>query len=100
MYIKTCTICDKRFKTRYHNKNICSFQCKQLRVRQNGRESMKHKRNEYHANCPPCIICGFNLTTDIHHEGRTTHALCPNHHALITLGIKTLKEILEEKNLT
>ena len=96
MYIKTCSICDKEFKTRYYNKNVCSFPCKQKRTRQSGIITMKHKRTKHLVNCPPCIICGFNLTTDIHHEGKATYVLCPNHHALITRNIKTLKELLEK----
>ena len=66
----------------------------------NGKESMKRKRHRYRANSSPCIICGFKLTTDIHHEGKTTYVLCPNHRALITLSIKTLKELLEENKIT
>jgi len=41
-----------------------------------------------------CIVCGYNETTDIHHEKGQTFTLCPNHHALITRGIKTLEELL------
>ena len=43
-----------------------------------------------------CEICGFALTVDVHHGvNREVHILCPNHHALITRGIKTLEELRE-----
>ncbi len=46
-----------------------------------------------------CHVCGYNETTDFHHEGkdRVVYILCPNHHALITRGIKTLEDILTNK---
>ncbi len=41
------------------------------------------------------VGCGFSETLDTHHEGldREEYLLCPNHHALITRGIKTLVEL-------
>uniref|UniRef100_A0A6M3XY98 Uncharacterized protein n=1 Tax=viral metagenome TaxID=1070528 RepID=A0A6M3XY98_9ZZZZ len=43
-----------------------------------------------------CEACGFDRTTDIHHEGveRKTYILCPNCHALVTRGICTFDEVL------
>lgn len=43
-----------------------------------------------------CEVCGYSETIDIHHEGiaRDVYTLCPNHHALVTRGIKTLPELL------
>lgn len=42
-----------------------------------------------------CEVCGYDETVDLHHEGnREEHILCPNHHALITRGVKTLGELL------
>jgi len=43
-----------------------------------------------------CEACGHQGVTDIHHEGeaRDIHYLCPNCHALITRGKKTLDELL------
>ncbi|KKL45396.1 hypothetical protein LCGC14_2356100 [marine sediment metagenome] len=42
------------------------------------------------------VGCGFSETVDTHHEGedRQEYILCPNHHALITRGVKTLEDIL------
>ena len=40
-----------------------------------------------------CEICGYSQVTDVHHEKDTTHILCPNCHALITRGIKTMDEL-------
>jgi hypothetical protein len=44
-----------------------------------------------------CEICGYDLTTDIHHHGNMRYELCPNHHALITRKIRTMEELLSEK---
>jgi len=41
-----------------------------------------------------CEVCGFSEVFDVHHEGNQTHILCPNCHALITRGKKTLADIL------
>ncbi len=43
-----------------------------------------------------CEVCGYSETVDIHHEGglREEHTLCPNHHSLITRGIKTMGQLL------
>jgi len=62
----------------------------QLRMRGNG-----HSGNGY-----SCEICGYSETIDLHHEGeaREEHWLCPNHHALITRGIKTLDELRSNGN--
>lgn len=45
-----------------------------------------------------CEICGYTEILEIHHEWKedgsyTLHILCPNHHGLITRGIKTLEEL-------
>ena len=43
-----------------------------------------------------CEVCNYSACYDIHHEGneREPHILCPNCHALITRGIVTLEELL------
>lgn len=42
-----------------------------------------------------CEACGYSDTVDLHHDGiyKERHILCPNCHALITRGIKTLREL-------
>ena len=96
MYKKKCCMCQKPFETKYRNKQTCSFSCKQEKQRQNSRIIMRkdrHSKDRY----KPCIICDYKEATDIHHEGKKTYILCPNHHALITRGIKTIKELLNSK---
>lgn len=95
-FTKECTICGKSFKTSRRNKNICSFDCKREHNRRHARayaRSKRHENREY----PPCVICGFYMTTDMHEEGGEVYVLCPNHHALITRNIKTLKGLFMEK---
>ncbi|KKN64745.1 hypothetical protein LCGC14_0488770 [marine sediment metagenome] len=48
-----------------------------------------------------CFICGYNETIDIHHEGkeRVEYSLCPNCHALITRGIKTLAQLVAQQKV-
>ena len=42
-----------------------------------------------------CEVCGYPGVVDTHHEGtdRVEHTLCPNHHAQITRGLKTLEQL-------
>jgi len=96
MYKKLCVICNKEFMTEYKNKNVCSFICRQEKTRQNSREIMRKKRHS-HDRWKPCQICGYKETTDIHHEKSETYILCPNHHALITRGIKTIEQLLKNE---
>lgn len=42
-----------------------------------------------------CIICGWDPTTDTHHENGKEYVLCPNHHSLLTRGKQGLEEVLE-----
>ena len=93
VYHKTCIICNKIFNTTYSKVCTCSIICRKKKlaihmldlIRKN-RES-KRKRIKY-----PCQICGFNETTDVHHENKETYILCPNHHALISRGIMKISE--------
>ena len=66
-----------------------------LGARRKRREQGKDERGKKKKN-GVCKVCGFSETTDIHHEGkdREMYILCPNHHALITRGIKTLEDML------
>ena len=99
-YNKICSICHNTFITKYKNKNSCSFGCKQEAQRCRSREIMRKKRNIDSQNIKPCELCGYNLTTDIHHEGKETIVLCPNCHALITRNIKSLKELKKSTDYT
>jgi hypothetical protein len=92
-YQRVCGICGKEFRTKYKNKNICSFECREVSTRKAGIASNMRVKNSLKPK--PCKICGYDLTTDVHHEGHKTYVLCPNHHALITRGIQTLKELLD-----
>lgn len=92
--LKICTVCGKQFETKWTNKNICSWVCKQERSRERSRRRSRQIRNMGYRPCQPCIVCGFSLTTDLHHEGSKTYPLCPNHHALITRNIYKIEDIL------
>lgn len=88
---KSCTICNKEFKTIMKNKNICSKECRRIAAKTGYRLIMRKRREAIRKKINlPCQVCGFNETTDIHHEGNAVYILCPNHHALITRGIVSL----------
>ena len=94
---KRCPVCNKVFKTKQWNKITCSEKCKAIRKRLYNTGYVRKKRHPNTKACEPCIICGYKLTTDTHHEGGKTYKLCPNHHALISRGIKTLDELMMDK---
>ncbi len=88
---KVCTICGRHFLG-IKSKNICSFNCKMEHNRQHAlfyKQKIREGRKK-----EPCIVCGFSETTDRHEEGGLVYVLCPNHHCLITRGIKSLEEII------
>ena len=93
IYHKKCCICKIEFVTNKKNKENCSFKCRQEHVRRNGIRSERIKRKT--APKLPCEICGYSETVDRHREGDEIVILCPNHHCLITRGIKSLKELRE-----
>ena len=101
---KICGICKKEFETTRANKNICSWSCRQENNRTFSRERARENRATkrlcvkitYYKK-RKCFICGFDETVDTHHEGTSTYTLCPNHHALITRNIKTIKQLKERK---
>ena len=95
--MKKCPVCNKMFKTNQWNRITCSKKCKDIRKRLYNTDFMRKKRHPNTRVCEPCIICGYKLTTDTHHEGGKTYKLCPNHHALISRGIKTLDELMMDK---
>ena len=63
------------------------------RVRENERARNRVRRN----NNGICEACGYDKTTDLHHEGKELHILCPNCHALLTRRIKTMVDLLGSK---
>lgn len=89
-HTKSCSICKKEFVTKYIRQNVCSFTCKREKARQTANRLNREKRSGRKGNIP-CLVCGFKETIDLHHEGDSTYYLCPNHHALITRGIKTIE---------
>lgn len=98
MYHKKCSICGKKFDTDLLRKNICSWECRQEANRRNSLRISRIKRSikkEYE----PCEICGFSLLTQTHHDYDGEHILCPNHHLVITRGIKTLDQLIRDKTL-
>lgn len=95
-YTKKCAVCAKDFVTKRKNKNICSYLCKKEHNKQHSRYYNRERRKAGRV-YDPCVICGFSETTDKHREGDIIITLCPNHHCLITRGIKTLEQLLEEK---
>ncbi len=68
------------------------------------REYMRKRRSKYGSNMDykrrsgVCEVCGFTDTVDLHHDGpdRVEHILCPNCHAMITRGLKTLLDLTED----
>lgn len=109
-YERQCLICGREFTTKYERQDACSFVCRQEKQRRYAQYYMrryrhpsiiKHKRKSTFVNNTKedkaCIICGFNLTTDGHHESGIVHILCPNHHALITRNIKTFEDLIKER---
>ena len=111
MISKICEICGSPFDTRYPNKLFCGFDCRRESVRRRGLDIAEAKRckprdipftihlpmaNKQIRACKPCVVCGWAETTDLHHDIGVNYILCPNHHALITRGIKTIQELLEE----
>ena len=98
-YRKICAICGKAFQTGFQSQNICSFECRQAAQRERARRLMRERRNaDGTKQYTPCEVCGFDLLTEMHHEGTERHILCPNHHLLITRNIKTLDEVLAMKS--
>lgn len=95
MLNKICSVCKQPFETKIASKNLCSWLCKMEHNRRNSRYYSRQKRLKRVTD--PCEICGFKITTDRHKEGNTITVLCPNHHCMITRGIKTLEELLKEK---
>jgi len=92
--IRKCEICKKEFETTRNIKRVCSWKCRQEANRENSRKIMRLKRHK--KNNQPCIVCGWNFTSDNHHEGGQTIILCPNHHSMITRGIvQSYKNLLE-----
>lgn len=97
-YKKKCSVCGISFITVYKRQNICNnFNCSCMAARERAIIIMREKRKKI--NSAPCQVCGFIGVSDIHHEMGKIYKLCPNHHALITRGIKTLFEVLAEKNI-
>ena len=96
---KICKVCTKEFIPRHHKEEFCSDECRKEHRKEHRKSiTTKHYRYGIDKRGKPCIICGYDLTTDVHHEGKTLVILCPNHHALITRKIKTLGELLLEKS--
>lgn len=114
MTIKICKICDKEFDAKAVNTGVCSFDCRRELVRQyhedKPRRQQKRKAHEgskirpvpvnmsIRRACKPCVVCGWFETTDLHHDVDATYILCPNHHALITRGIRTIGQLLSVDN--
>lgn len=92
---KKCTICLKTFFSATASKQICSRECKAVHNREHAKIYYRRKRNVIKKYLP-CIICGFSETSDQHSEQGKKYTLCPNHHCLITRGIKTLEQLWVE----
>lgn len=93
-YTKNCAVCGREFKTDLQRKNLCSFDCRQEANRERSRAIMRRKRHPNNHKYPPCEGCGYTRITEMHHEGRERHQLCPNCHRLVTTGRDTLENLL------
>lgn len=98
LFNKKCCICGKDFESERANKNICSFECKKEHNRQHSLFYTRIKRQKKTGG-RPCYVCGFSETVDLHREGTEVYILCPNHHCLITRGVKTLQQVLASKTV-
>ncbi len=92
--IKNCSICCLPFTPKQKRQNVCSFSCRQEKVRLVARGRKRGVRYGISILNARCEICGYSETVDVYHEGSDLFILCPNHHALITRGIKTLKQLI------
>lgn len=88
----TCSLCGREFILgRFPQTRYCSPACRMEAHLITNRQLRRLKRSQ--RNCTlPCQVCGFNDTTDIHHEGEDLYILCPNHHAMLTRGKKEIKD--------
>ncbi len=89
---KQCAYCKALFHTFDSRKNMCSPECRHKASMQNKIVTQKRKKQGEKVSC---LICGFYLVTDIHHEAGEIYNLCPNHHAMITRGVASLSGLLE-----
>src|SRR3990167_6327320 len=97
--IKTCAICKLNFETKYQCQNICSWVCRQEAQRERSKISMRRRRHLKRSTFPPCEVCQYKIITEFHHDQKSTHYLCPTHHALITRNYTTLQEMLSNPSI-
>ena len=90
-YTKNCSVCGSEFTTVYCRQNVCGFKCKIEKNRNNSRKSMRLKRSRQLGTIK-CQVCNWEYSTERHHDGPGVYQLCPNHHSLITRGIKTIED--------
>ena len=93
LYKKVCSICNNPFETAYLSKTTCCFECKTEMKKIKGRKTMRARRH-ISKTYKPCIICGWNKVTTLHHEGSKTYQLCPNHTALLTHNLHSIQDLL------
>lgn len=98
MFKQKCTICGLKFETPYESKRVCSFECKQIKKQDCARIWRRRHVNSNPKENPPCIVCGWKLTIDTHHEKMKSVPLCPNHHSLITRNVVLdVQQIIQKK---
>jgi hypothetical protein len=90
-----CIVCRKLFYSDNIRQITCSPSCRKKRNTAKTLESYNIKKKHPSRFCE---ICGFSLTTDIHHENKILHILCPTHHALITRHIRSFSQLIEERD--
>ena len=93
VYKRICPICKKPFETTHPYKIVCLWPCRKEKARRNSLRISRIKRRK--KSYPPCEVCGFSETSDLHHEEEKDYILCPNHHALVTRGIKTISQLFD-----
>lgn len=97
-YIKKCAICGSTFNTIYKSKEMCSYECKLERARENSRIQSREKLMGLKRITPRCQSCNYWLS-EVHHEGtKKIYRLCPNCHSSITRGFFTLEQVLAKQN--
>ena len=96
IYERYCTICEKLFLTKIYRQHICSKECRKIANKETSRIQMVRKRHSSLTNNQfSCVICGFQEVVDVYYQNDMTYILCPNHHALILRGVKTLNQLLK-----
>jgi hypothetical protein len=103
---RICHYCRNHYQAPNRITKYCSDECRKTRTNERARWQMRtfrmrcHKLTKNNIEQKKCQVCGFSETVDLHHEGLKGYWLCPNHHALITRGLKRIDDYKIEPSFT